>query len=360
MIMKKTLLSALVVFGLGSGLAQSDIIAVSGENQKAISFQDFRFLDLKGENDKLIINKSSQMPEQVVGMSYDSKNQQVIMIGMYSPDIYTYSLNSGEIKRVYATGVANSRCELPAQFSRMATASDGITYALNNGSTQLVEIKPLSGGYAVKELGALNSEVKLNQYKFYGGDLIADTNGDLYLISAKAQVVKINPKEMSATFVGSIQGLEPSFTTNGSAVMSNGKVLLSNAQGKGFYTLEFESLKAEKMASNSKTPIYDLASPYFLEDFNATVASNSFVSIYPTKVTDRNISVAVNTKLEGNGQVLIYDLIGNELIKSTLNLSNVNTSKTLTLNNLSPGNYIIKVIDAKGVELINEKFILLR
>src|SRR5690606_17848075 len=100
MIMKKTLLSALVVFGLGSGLAQSDIIAVSGENQKAISFQDFRFLDLKGENDKLIINKSSQMPEQVVGMSYDSKNQQVIMIGMYSPDIYTYSLNSGEIKRV--------------------------------------------------------------------------------------------------------------------------------------------------------------------------------------------------------------------------------------------------------------------
>ena len=358
--MKNSLLSAIAILGFTTGFAQSDIIGVGGENPKSISFQDFRFIDLKSDSEKIIVNKNSEMPDQVVGMSYDNKNRRIIFIGMHSPDIYTYNLNSGESKRIYSTGTAHSKCELPKQFSRMATSSTGVSYALNNAASQLIEIRPSHNSYVVKELGALSSDINFNQYKFYGGDLIADNSGNLYLISAMAQVVKINPKEMTATFLGSIDGLETKYTTNGSAVMSDGSVLLSNAQGKGFYSLDFDKLKAEKLSNQTKTPFYDLASPYFLKDINSSIVSNALISIYPTKVTDRQITVAVNSKIEGMGQVMVFDIAGNELIRTKMNLENTLNSKVLTLNQLSPGNYIIKVIDNKGEELMNEKFILLR
>lgn len=358
--MKNFLLSALILSGFATGFAQSDIIGVGGENQRTIQFQDFRFIDLKTDTEKVIVNKNSEMPDQVVGMSYDNKNQHIIFIGMYSPDIYTYNMRSGETKRIYATGTAHSKCALPKQFSRMATSSDGVSYALNNEATQLIEIRPSNGSYAVKELGALSTDINFNQLKFYGGDLIADDSGNLYLISAMSQVVKISPKNMTATYMGSVQGLEEKYTSNGAAVMANGKVLLSNASGKGFYSLDFESMKADKIASKSSTPLYDLASPYFLKDTDSSIVSNRFVSVYPTKVTNRQITVSVNSKLEGMGQVIIYDIVGNELLSSKMNLTNPLNSKEVNLNSLSPGNYIIKVVDENGIELINEKFILLR
>lgn len=358
--MKKTLLSLLTITAFGFGFAQSDILAVSGSDAKKIDFQDFRFLDAKKGSEKLIANKNSEIPEQVVGMTYDAKNHKLIFIGMYNPDVYSYDLQSGEFVRIYASGMAYSKCALKEQFSRMGTASNGVTYALNNSSTQLLEIKPIKNGYAVKELGSISADVALDDYKFYGGDLISDDSGHLYLISAYSKVLKINPKNLSATFMGAVDGLEDGFTTNGSAVMADGKILLSNAQGKGFYTLDFNNLKAEKFNGTYTSPIYDLASPYVIKDTNAMVASNSYMSIYPTRVTERKISVSVNSKLEGMGQILIYDLAGNQLIESKMNLENVQNVKSLTLNNLSPGNYYLKVIDYKGNELINEKFILLR
>lgn len=358
--MKKILLSLLATAAFGYAFGQKDVLASIGSGENTINFEDFRFVDWKKGTDQLIAAKNTEIPDQVVGMTYDKKNQKMIFTGMYAPDVYTYDLATQQFQRIYASGKAHSRCALAEQFSRMGTASNGVSYALNNGGTMLIEIQPMNGGFAVKELGALNADVNINQYKFYGGDLIADKTGHLYLISAQAQVVKINPKTMQATFAGSVKGLEEGFTTNGSAVLADGKVLLSNSAGKGFYTLDFNSLKAAKFSANYSKPIYDLASSYLLQGVESNAVSNTFVSVYPTKITDRNITVAVNSKMEGMGVVNIYDIAGNQLITSKMNLADIQNSKTVNLNNLSPGNYIIKVTDFQGKELINEKFILLR
>ncbi|MDO5656558.1 MAG: T9SS type A sorting domain-containing protein [Flavobacteriaceae bacterium] len=359
--MKKTLLTLITLSVVTIGFSQQkDIIAASGQGQTSIDFQDFRFVDMKGVSDQIISKKNMEIPDQVVGMTYDKKNQTIVFVGMHSPDVYTYDMNTQQYQRIYASGKAHSKCAIGEQFSRMGTASNGISYALNNNSTQLLEILPMKNGFAVKELGALSSDISLNHQKFFGGDLIADNAGNLYLISAYSNVVKINPKNMSATFMGTISGLEKGFTTNGSAVMSDGNVLLSNAQGKGFYTLNFDNLKAEKMHVDYTTPVYDLASPYLLKDAESLAVANNFVSVYPTKVTNREISVSVNNKIDGMGNVSIYDFAGNELIKTKMNLADALNSKTIPLNNLSPGNYFIKVVDYQGRELINTKFILLR
>lgn len=355
--MKKTLLTLITLSASVFSLAQSDIFAVTGEQTKGIDFKDFRFVDENGTTSKLILSKNQATPDQVVGMSYDTKNQNLLFIGMYSPDIYSYNLNSSSLERVYVSGRANSKCAIAEQFSRMGTLPNGTTYALNNNSTNLVEITAKNGGYTTKELGALKSDLDLNKISFWGGDLIADQTGNLYLISAKAYVVKINPNDLTATLVGKVSGLAKNFTTNGAAVTANGNVLLSNAQGKGFYSLNFDTLEAKK-TSDIKRPIYDLASPYFIKNTNELVASNQFVSIYPTKVVERNITVDLIADLKGNGTVSIFDIAGNEVSTSKINLAN--NKKDISLNSLAPGNYYIKVLDANGKELINKKFVLIR
>lgn len=357
--MKKTLLSIAILAVSVVTFAQSDIIAAIGSDAKKIAFENFSFVDVTSNSNRLIITKNAEFPDQVVGMSYDTNRQKVIFVGMYSPDIYTYDLTSSEFTKIYASGRANSRYAIGEQFSRMGTLSNGVTYALNNNSTQLVEIKPVGNHYTVKELGALNSDANLGQYKFFGGDLIADELGNLYLISAHSNVVKINPKDMSASFLGKITGLENGFTTNGSAVMADGNILLSNAQGKGFYTLDFNTLQAKRLQNESQ-PIYDLASPYLLKDDNNAIASNSYMTVYPTKVTDRQITVSLKNKMTGMGQISIYDYAGNELMNAKMNLADAQNPKTLNLNSLSPGNYFLKVTDFKGQELMNEKFVLIR
>ena len=359
--MKKTLLTLLALTAFNLGISQQkDIIAVSGAGTNSINFQDFRYVDLNKKNDQIISVKNQIIPDQVVGMTIDKKSEKLIFIGMFSPDVYTYDFNSQQYQRIYASGKAHSKCAVAEQFSRMATASNGITYALNNNSSQLLEIKPMNHGYAVRELGSLSADFKLDEYKFYGGDLIADDATNLYLISAYSHVLKINPKDMTAALIGTVQGLEKGFTTNGSAVLSDGSILLSNAQGKGFYSMDFANLTAKRVDIAYNTPIYDLASSYLLKDISAATISNNFVSVYPTKVTDRQLTISVNQKIDGMGQIIIYDLAGNELFTTKMNLADALNSKTLSLNNLSPGNYFVKVVDYQGNELINEKFILLR
>ena len=53
------------------------------------------------------------------------------------------------------------------------------------------------------------AEVKklANENMAYGGDMIADAFGNLYVISAAGNVFKLNPNSMDASFVGKIKNL---------------------------------------------------------------------------------------------------------------------------------------------------------
>ena len=57
-----------------------------------------------------------------------------------------------------------------------------------------------------------------NSCSSYGGDMIADDNGNLYVFSARNHVFKINIESKVATHLGIISGLPTGFTVNGAAV----------------------------------------------------------------------------------------------------------------------------------------------
>lgn len=360
--MKKFKLLSIFLITASFGFAQNDIVAVSGKDSKQIQFNDFRFLDVDSKTHQTISKKNYTFDDQVVGMTMDIKQENLVFIGKNSPDIFTYNLNNQSFNKIYSSGKSFSNCDLGKQFSRMTTDIKGVMYALNNNSTQLISIELKNGVYKITDLGALrlsSSNESLNNMKFFGGDLIADKSGNLYLISAFAEVLMIDPNKKTAHHLGKIKGIETNFATNGAAVTKDNLVALSNSEGKGMYIANFSNFEAKKIMSSSQ-PLYDMASPYFL-DLNKDKSKEVNGSIYPTKLTQKKINISIDEKINGKGEISIYNINGNKILSSSIQLNKDGKSfKELDLSNLKAGNYIIVVSSPNGEELINEKFMILR
>lgn len=61
------------------------------------------------------------------------------------------------------------------------------------------------------------------------------------------------------------------------------------------------------------------------------------LSLYPNPVTSGKVSIS--TKNDANKDITIFDLLGKRIFQSQL------TSRELNISNLSPGVYIIKIIE---------------
>ena len=59
--------------------------------------------------------------------------------------------------------------------------------------------------------------------------MVADDDGNLFIISARNQVFKVNVETKVATHLGAITGLPANYTSNGAAVTDDNKILISSA-----------------------------------------------------------------------------------------------------------------------------------
>jgi hypothetical protein len=76
-----------------------------------------------------------------------------------------------------------------------------------------------------------------NRCSSWGGDMIADDEGNLYILSSRNSVYKIDVETKAAKLLGYIKGLPQDFTTNGAVVTTEGKVLVSSAVNGNAYFL---------------------------------------------------------------------------------------------------------------------------
>ncbi|MDO5510356.1 MAG: hypothetical protein Q4F57_06645 [Weeksellaceae bacterium] len=361
--MKKTLSSLLAIASVAV-FAQNDILAVVGNSDKTVELRSFELLNSTHlERGVTLLNANENLPKHVVAMTLDNKTQDMLFIGMNNPDVYAYNLQSKRVTKVYNAGQFIPNCSMPMHFSRMTTTPDGVSYALNNNGTSLLEIKSNGSSYHVNDLGAVamvNSDKNFTSIDMFGGDMIADTDGMLFLITAKNNVLKINPANRMAEFLGTITGLPNMYTSNGAAVLSDGRILLGNASGKGFYVMSINDLTAKSYGSSNLNSAFDLASPYFLKGEASLVNTTAPASLYPTKVTEREVFVSYNTAEKANAVLRIYDYHGTEVLKQNLVFDGSNNSIRIALNNLKAGNYYATVVTDAGKEILNQKFIFLR
>lgn len=203
------------------------------------------------------IQKDEPFATTSAALAYDKKHDRLYYTPMGINELRFIDMKSKTTKIYYfegeAFGALAGRGDIPNQVTRMVIGSDGKGYALTNSAEHLIQFetdkKP-----EVKDLGALVDDAANGSYSVYsrsnyGGDLIADAQGNLWLIAANRRVYKIDLKTMVATYKGSIKGLPAGFSTNGAVVEKDGEasvIVCSSTSTQGYFRFDLNTLQAEK------------------------------------------------------------------------------------------------------------------
>jgi len=262
-------------------------------------------------------------------------------------------------------------------FTRMVIGADGNGYAVTNDANMFVKFgtgkKP-----TVENLGGLiddqsNGGISVhNRCSSWGGDMIADAYGSLFMITMRQNVFKVEPSTRVATYLGHIDGLPADFTCNGAAVNSDGKVVISGAAyTKGYFTVDLKTLKAEKLGTNADVfNASDLATSNLYgqnevdNSLNKMVTieereiGNDKISIYPNPVTDGRITISFDEMGAGNYTIELADQAAKAITRKQINISGKGQTTVLNADRkLAKGMYFIRVIDANKKLVLGSRIV---
>ncbi len=317
--------------------------------------------------------------------AFDKKHNRLYYTPMGINQLRYIDLSGKEPRVFYFEGeafgsVANLQDEAN-HVTRMVIGYDGNGYALSNDANHLLRFttgkKP-----AITDLGNLvdaekNGGVSVhNKCSSWGGDLIADAFGNLFLVSARQAVFSIDLKERIANFKGYITGLPNNYTTNGAVVDGDGNVIVSSANSvNAYYTVDLNTLKATAIPSQGQVfNTSDLANGNFAfqkeADQKAAAVSaaqvnrrdlirNSNITMYPNPVTEGMVRLYFNNQPAGRYKLQLLDLQGRVLNEQLVTIANkVQVEEMLLDPKFSRGMYMIKLLDGKKKALYADKILI--
>lgn len=403
MTMKKTILP--ILFGVpicfGSVSAQTNkAFAITSETKGTIQWNAVKELDLSTGNvirsifspselknvafnffnEKGIVLtdiSSLNIPTQngVAATAYDAKHNRLYFSQMWGNDLRYFDLNNNELSVVinqdknYSTGVRNDESNI---ITRMTFASNGNGYAITNDGNQLIQFttddKP-----SITNLGALidskkNNGISIhNQCTSWGGDVVADVYGNLYLFTAKNNVFKININTKVAEFIGSVKNIPTNFTINGAAVDTNGDVFVSSAiSTENYYIINLSTLQA-KPVNKTESSVFnasDLANSNLA--YQNTLSKpvleqeiyNNNISVFPNPAVNKNFTLQFNKIPNGNYNIELNDANGKTVVTKKVFINGGLQNEIFILpKGISAGLFLIKVSDTKGKNYFSEKII---
>jgi hypothetical protein len=386
--MKKHLFPLFLLLLGANTYAQQDLFAITGKDTQSITFNDFRVIDAtngtsgekiftagssakvysQGKRAVVAEDRNSYHNSQAATMAalaYDSSNNNLVYMPMFSSNIYVMNPQTKEIKLVENTVARISSCDINSHITRMATGYNGNIYAVNNAGTQFLEISNKGGQYVVNDLGIIKDDASNGKNSFtamatgFGGDMIADADNNFYVFSASGNVFKVSTKELKAKFIGKIAGIPDNYSVNGSAVNAQGKVVIASAKGAPMYEVDLETLQAKQLPGEKGLHIYDLASKYFVNDKASAVNTLANLDIYPTRVDEHYINVHVNNKnVKGNIKLNVFDMSGKNVMNQNLSVKDGSLDQKVYLKGLVSGAYIVSVTDESGKVILNKKVLI--
>ncbi|MFY1045076.1 T9SS type A sorting domain-containing protein [Chryseobacterium sp. GP-SGM7] len=384
--MKKHLFPIILLL-LGNTIsAQQDFFALAGKDSPRIEFSDFRAMNADGTSGQSIFGVSSEakvisqerktavsedknsynhaQSMTLAALALDSSGNNLVYMPMFSSNIYVLNQKTKEITLIENSVAKITSCDINSHITRMATGYDGNIYAINNAGTQFLQISKKNNQYIVNDLGTIKDDPSNGKNSFnemstgFGGDMIADADNNFFVFSTSGNVFKISTSKLNAKFVGKITGLPETYSVNGAAVNSKGKVVVATAKGGALYEVNLENLEAKKLPGEQNIHIYDLASKYFANERVASVVTSANIDIYPTKVDEQTITVNVNDKtVKGNIKVNIFDASGKSVMTTNLSVKEGNLNQVIQLRNLVTGAYIVNVAEESGKILLSKKIL---
>lgn len=267
-----------------------------------------------------------------------------------------------------------------ANLTRMVIGADGNGYAISNDGNHLIRFttdkRPV-----VTDMGALydaetNKGISVhNKCTSWGGDMLADAFGKLYIISANQQVFSVDIETRLATHLGSISGLPAGYTTNAAAVNNDGEIVIASANKfEGYFKFKLDELKASKIeGSDMQFNASDLAGSNFLlqkekdakNKFDMSdskvnpIAANAGTRIYPNPITTNTFNVLFEGKQEGAYTIVLSDLAGRVILNRSVNIVKGTQVQSVNIpNSPAKGMYMVNVYDAAKQIVLTEKVLI--
>ena len=331
-------------------------------------------------------------------MAYDKKHERLYYTPMGINQLRYIDLKSGKIYYFEdeAFGVVKGMGDAPNQITRMVIASDGDGYALTNDGNHLLRFttgkKP-----TITDLGALTDDAANAKYSVhspggYGGDMIADASGNLYLLTANRHVFKINIETKVAVHAGSIKGLPQGFSTNGAMVEEGSKVIIASSESTvGYFRFDLNTLEAEKVSTSPDVfNASDLANGNLAFDKNKKekknkkeepeetkpetkpevkktvtqkgqpqeVLTNNGIAVFPNPVTNGVVNLSFSRQPAGKYQVQLLDIDGKLISSKEIIISSDTQTESFRFPELSArGNYLLKVSSEENKVNVTNKII---
>lgn len=319
----------------------------------------------------------------VAAIAYDRRNNRLYYSPMFVDQLRYIDLKTMKVFYVTEMGFTGKPQKSPDQgniVTRMAIAADGNGYAMTNDGSQLIRFST-GKKFEVTDLGTIvddpaNKTVSIhNSCSSYGGDMIADDEGNLYVFSARNHVFKVNIESKVATHLGVISGLPAGFTVNGAAVNDNNQIIVGTAtKATSYFTVDHKTLVASPYtiagtvwnssdlansnllatAAKNKNPVTELMSRN-----TPANSGDGKIAIYPNPVTSNRFVIQFNDLEAGNYTIQVTDVMGRQVLQQIVNISGDNHAQTVKLDPASSkGVYLVKVTDHSSRGVFSTKMVI--
>jgi hypothetical protein len=315
----------------------------------------------------------------VAAAAYDKQHNRLYFTPMFADQLRYVDLKTMKVYFVTGqsfTGAGDMHNDEAKIITRMVIAPDGNGYAINNDGTTFIRFstgkKP-----KIEQLGTLvdapaNNGISVhNRCSSFGGDMIADNEGNFYIISARNNVFKVTVDNKVATHLGTIKNLPGNFTVNGAVVDAEGNLLVSSAMdSKAYYVVNPKDWTATVFAgAPSVFRSSDLANSNYLstaKSKNTEIATitraeekfSKLIAVYPNPVTSNRISVQFNKVPQGDYTVELTDVIGRSVMQRRITINNEVQIQPLSLSEGSAkGIYMVKVYDIDKQSVFTQKVV---
>lgn len=318
----------------------------------------------------------------VASLAYDQRSNRIFYFPMFASELRFIDLDRKGPRftalSLQSLNLLRHRNDVANQVTRMTIGADGYGYALTNDAEHLIRFST-QGTPTIEDLGMLTDEAANSVFvksscTSWGGDMVADKNGDLILITQNNFVFRINIQKRQARYLGQIQGLPAGFTTNGAAIDEIGGLLLSSGSSRTlllqqhlFRVNDMNELKAEAVNTNSIPAfgnISDMASSFLLsENSHSSVEEKSLLksnpiveknlskspsfTVFPNPVSSSTFSLRIQNIAEfGDYTVLVSDIAGRRVMERPISIQAKSSTHTFRLPSLSTkGTYVVMLVD---------------
>jgi hypothetical protein len=317
----------------------------------------------------------------VAAIAFDKKNNRLYYTPMFIDQLRYIDLKT--MKVFYVTdkafsGTADRASDQSNIFTRMTVAPDGYGYALSNDGKQLVRFST-GKKFSIENLGTLvdapeNKSASIhNACSSYGGDMIADNDGNLYVFTARNHVYKVHIETKVATYLGAVQGLPANYTINGAAVTEKNQILVSSATcNEAWHLVDANTLEAAPyQPAQDIWRSSDLANGNVLNTKKSSTPPQEIVSrtvpsgwgsnkiqIYPNPVVNNQFTITFSDLETGTYTMRISDVTGRQVILRNVVISSDMQTETVQLDPSSArGVYLVTLNDRNNQTLLVKKLI---